>query len=127
MKLIALFTSLFIGSFALANELPARQVSIPINEAFIPAGFDSQSDAYVVASGIFPNGCYQWDRAEVSHDPKDKTHTVKAFASVSQGMCIMVLVPFTKEISLGQLESGKHTIRFHSDDGTYMEKQMEIE
>ncbi len=97
-----------------------------INGAYIPAGFDSTSDTYVVVNGVFQNGCYKWKRSEVA-DKDTFTHEVKSIASVSQGMCLMVLVPFQKEIRLGQMASGNHTIRFLNGDGTYLEKSMIVE
>jgi len=105
---------------------PSRDVEIMISDAFVPGGFDSDSDAYVVASGIFPNGCYTWKQAVVT-DRDSFNHDIKSVASVSQGMCLMVLVPFTKEIKLGKLDTGKHTLRFLNGDGTYLEKSMTVE
>jgi hypothetical protein len=49
-----------------ADDVPAvKEIVIGINDVFVPAGFDSESDAYVVVSGLFPNGCYQWKGASV--------------------------------------------------------------
>jgi hypothetical protein len=48
-------------------------------------------------------------------------------ATVSQGMCMMVLIPFTQEVRLGELQSGTHQLRFISGDGTYLQKTMVIE
>ena len=107
-------------------EDKTKEVMIGIADAFIPGGFNSGSDAYVVANGIFPNGCYRWARASVTN-VTDLTHEVKSFASVQQGLCLMVLVPFNKEIRLGKLARGNHSIRFLNGDGTYLEKQMTIE
>ncbi len=109
------------------QELPkVKEVVVGINDAYVPGGFDSDSEAYVVTSGIFPNGCYTYKRAEVSH-VDSYSHEIKSVASVSQGMCLMVLVPFTKEIKLGKLNSGKHTLKFLNGDGTYLEKTMTVE
>lgn len=123
-----------VGSFQFAGAQTSsqqprqaqREVMIGISDAFIPGGFDSASDAYVVTSGVFPNGCYRWSRAEVSHLPGN-VHEVRSFAKVQTGLCIMVLVPFTKEVQLGQLESGTHKVRFISGDDTYLEKQLIVE
>ena len=104
----------------------AKEVMIGINDAFIPGGFNSGSDAYVVASGMYPNGCYRWSRAQVANI-NDMTHEVRSFASVQQGLCLMVLVPFNREIRLGKLNRGVHAIRFLNGDGTYLEKQMTVE
>lgn len=104
----------------------SKEVMIGINDAFIPGGFNSASDAFVVASGVFPNGCYSWSKAEVNTLPGN-LHEVRSYATVRQGLCIMVLVPFNKEVRLGRMETGTHYIRFLNGDGTYLEKQMVIE
>lgn len=122
----AVVLAVFSGVNAVAGELPEKEVQIGVNDAYIPGGFDINSDVYVVTNGIFPNGCYKWKRAEVNHaDPY--MHEVKSVATVSQGMCLMVLVPFTKEVKLGKFAAGKHTLRFLNGDGTYLEKSMVVE
>lgn len=115
------------GAHAGTTQVPeVKEVQIGINDVFIPSGFDSNSDVYVVTNGIFPNGCYRWSKADVKHTDSF-THEVRSSAAVSQGMCIMVLVPFTKEVRLGKFEVGKHTLRFVNGDGTYLEKSLRIE
>ena len=115
------------GTYSRAGDaVEEKEVAVGINGAYIPAGFDSTSDTYVVVNGVFQNGCYKWKRSEVS-DKDSFTHEVKSIASVSQGMCLMVLVPFQKEIRLGQMATGNHTIRFLNGDGTYLEKLMVVE
>lgn len=103
-----------------------KDVAIGLNEVYVPGGFDSSADAYVVANGLFPNGCYSWKGADVKH-VDTFNHEVQPYATVSQGMCIMVLVPFTKEIRIGKLASGKHNLKFLNGDGTYLLKTMSIE
>lgn len=103
-----------------------KEIQVGFSDAFIPSGFDSNSETYVVASGIFPNSCYRWKEASVTH-PTDTNHEIAATASVSQGMCLMVLVPFTKEIRLGKLAVGTHMIKLVNGDGTYIQKQLTIE
>lgn len=104
----------------------SRDVTIAVNDVFVPGGFDSAADAYVVVSGIFPNTCYKWKEA-IRKDVTQFEHEVKSIASVNQGMCLMVLVPFSKDIRLGKLDSGTHTLRFISGDGTYLEKTLVVE
>ncbi len=103
-----------------------KEIQVGFNDAYIPSGFDSNSETYVVASGIFPNSCYRWKEATVKH-ASDVAHEIRASASVSQGMCLMVLVPFTKEIRLGKLSVGTHSVKLMNGDGTYIEKQLTIE
>lgn len=103
-----------------------KEVQIGLSGVYVPGGFDSNSDSFVVVNGIFPNGCYRWSRAEVK-DVDAYTHEIKSVAAVSQGMCIMVLVPFQKEVRLGKFSAGSHTLRFSNGDGTYFEKNLKIE
>ena len=115
------------GTSAQANQTPEpKEVVIGINDVYVPAGFDSEADAYVIVNGIFPNGCYRWKGAEVTHNDT-YSHEIKSKAMVSQGLCLMVLMPFTKEVRLGQLDSGVHKLRFVNGDGTYMEKTLKVE
>lgn len=113
-------------AFASAEQPPRKDVVVAINDAFVPGGFDSEADAYVVVSGIFPNGCYRWKDANVQNVNAFE-HEIKSVASVGQGMCLMVLVPFSRDVRLGKLNAGKHTLRFMSGDGTYLEKSMVVE
>lgn len=124
---VLIASSSLSASAAIRSEGEEKEVIVGIADAFIPGGFSSESDAYVVVNGLFQNGCYRWNRAEVKHGVEAKVHEVRSVASVSQGMCIMVMVPFTKEVTLGKLEAGEHKIRFVNGDGTYMEKTLQIE
>ena len=126
-KIIVLLTVAFLASISNAAIDPTpKEVQVGINGVFVPGGFDSTTDAYVVVSGIFQNGCYKWNRAErTSRDPF--THEIKSIASVTPGMCIMVMIPFQKEVRLGQLNAGEHTLRFLNGDGTFIEKKLTVE
>lgn len=126
MKYVMSILMLMSASFATATGLPAKDVVIGIHDVYVPGGFGPDSDAYVVVNGVFPNSCYRFGRAEVVD--KDKaTHEITSIARVQQGMCLQMLVPYTKEVRLGQLSSGTHTLRFMNGDGTYFERTMEIE
>ena len=124
--LSALIALVSFGAFATQTQ-ESIEVQIGINDVFVPGGFDAESDVYVVASGVFPNSCYSFKEAVVSQDKDTNIFSVNTMATVDQGMCLMVLVPFQKEVSLGVLGSGNHTIHFMSGDGTYLEKKIEIE
>lgn len=121
-----MFLIIWAPSMSSAAAAQDREVIVGINEAFIPGGFDIYSETYVVASGIFPNGCYKWSRVDVKHVDKFN-HEIRSVANVRQGMCIMVLIPFNKEVKLGKFDAGQHTLRFVNGDGTYLEKTMVVE
>ena len=121
----ALISTQAVAVSAVASPT-TKDVAIGLNEVYVPGGFDSEADSYVIASGLFPNGCYKWKNADVKH-VDTFNHEVQPYATVSQGMCIMVLVPYSKEIRLGKMASGTHTLKFLNGDGTYLQKSMTIE
>ena len=129
MKAIILATTLLLAaatSFANTDiNDEARLKPVHVNSAFIPSSFSSDADAYVIVSGIFPNGCYSWGRADVQHD--GFTHEITTLARVTDGPCLKMLIPFTEKVNLGQLEIGDHTVRFVNGDGTFMDKPVTIE
>ncbi len=129
LNLATMALSLFaFNQFAQAEGTTAqtREVIVGVSDVFVPGGFDSESDAYVVANGMFPNGCYRWKGSDVVN-VDTSTHEIKSTAVVTQGMCIMVLVPFSEEIHLGKLQSGSHTLRFLNGDGTFLERSLKVE
>ena len=132
---LSLFVATSVASMAFAattqnmkftRDYDFVEATVNISNAFIPNGFDEESDVFVVASGVYPNGCYRWKDAKINNKT-DFIHEVTATAQISQGMCIMVLVPFTREIRMGRMKSGQHTLRFMSEDGTYFEKNFAIQ
>lgn len=122
MKLMALCVLTMTVS---VSQGAVREMMIGISDALIPRA-RSTAEASIIVTGVFPNGCYRWSRAAVT-EISTQLHEVRSFANVQSGMCIMVLVPFMKEVSLGRLVPGQHTLRFVSGDGTYFEKQMLVE
>lgn len=108
-----------------ATRAVSNRAVVNINSVTIPSGFDNSSPTAVI-SGIFPNSCYSWDKAEVTNVDR-MTHEVRSYANIRQGMCLMVLIPFSEEVSLGKFDRGEHILRFHNGDGTYLEKKLSVE
>jgi hypothetical protein len=124
--ILALALALSAVPQGFAAEGDTREQVVSISDAYIPSGFDSSSDAFVVISGIFPNSCYRLRDAKVDHIGPG-LHEVRAYGLVQEGLCLMVLVPFNKEVQLGRLNPGEHAIRFVNGDGTYWEKKLTVE
>ena len=99
---------------------------IGVSDAYVPSGFDSGSEAFVVENGWFPNSCYKLKSVEVNHVGA-ALHEVTTKASVTEGLCLAVIIPFHKEVQLGKLALGTHKVHFLNGDGTYFEKQIVIE
>ncbi len=109
------------------SEPAPREVVVSVNDVFVPGGLKSTDRAFVLLSGLFPNGCYNWDRADVRvHGHHNLIH-ITPYAQVNQGMCIQVLVPFTREVVLGSLSAGTYRVRVSAGDGTYQEKTLNVE
>lgn len=123
---LALFVMPFQFSNAFAADGDVIERVIGVTDAYIPSGFDSGSAAFVVVNGMFPNSCYKLKDIEVkSVGPALQELTSKA--NVTQGLCLMVIIPWHREVQLGQLAVGTHKLHFMNGDGTYMEKQIVIE
>ena len=122
----ALIASFIAASQVQAGQTKTHEANINISDAYVPGGFSSETDAYVVVSGMFPNSCYTFKRAEVNQKGQ-MTHEVRSFATVSEQMCLMVLVPYQHEVRLGKLPVGEHTIRFVNGDSTFFEKKLVVE
>ena len=115
----------FTGSL-FAEQAPTKDVTLSVSEVYVPGGFSQDADAFVVVSGMFPNSCYKWSKADVSNTSQ-LVHEVKSIATVAQTMCLMVMIPYQKEVNLGRLSQGEHTLRFMNGDGTYFERTLTIE
>ncbi|MFN7905884.1 MAG: hypothetical protein ACK5P5_11945 [Pseudobdellovibrionaceae bacterium] len=125
-SILAAVAALGLHTAVQAEEIQPREVTAIVSETFVPNGFDSNTDAYVVVSGLFPNGCYRWKRADVDHVAAT-THEVRVIATVRPGVCPRMLIPFSEEVKLGTLSAGAHNIKIVNGDGTYFEKKMKIE
>jgi len=123
---LAAFTAFTFSAAALAKDGDVREKVVGINDVYIPSGFDSRSDAFIVANGWFPHSCYKLKGAEVEH-VGTALHQVTIKANVTEGLCLTVIIPFHKEVQLGKLAVGDHSIRMMNGDGTYMEKHLTIE
>jgi hypothetical protein len=111
---------------ALADEPPrSKEVVVDISSVYIPNGFGT-NDPFAVISGIFPNSCYAFKGVQVTN-LTPTLHEVRATATVRQGMCLMILIPYSEEAPLGKLDRGTHTLRFMSSNGTYTERSVEIQ
>jgi hypothetical protein len=130
MKFLALMfacaTAIFSqGVSALAADGDQHEKVVAISDAYVPSGFDSTSDSFVVLNGWFPNSCFKLEKTEVKH-VGPFLHEVTTKALVTEGLCLAVIIPFHKEVQLGKLATGDHTLHFMNGEGTYLEKHLMI-
>lgn len=123
---LAALTALSFSAAALAKDGDVHEKVIGAIDVYVPSGFDSSSEAFIVANGFFPHSCYKLKGAEVEH-VGTALHQVTLKANVTEGLCLTVIIPFHKEVQLGRLAVGEHAVRMMNGDGTYMEKRLTIE
>lgn len=108
-SLMGCFTfSLFASTDVGLPDMPdIREVSIAAEHVFVPKGFDSNDNSEVVATGWYPNPCYEWSRAVVRKN-QDAVHVdLKAFIKEGTDMvCIDMAVPYMETVKLGALKAG---------------------
>lgn len=115
-----------LSSVVHANQPKIKEIGISINSVLVPESTERTAEAKVVLSGNFPNSCYRWSRADVKHTSA-MTHEIRAKAFVTvDTMCLMVLVPYIQEVSLGILAPGEHNLKFYNGDGTFFERKMQV-
>ena len=107
-------------------DIEFREIPIEAKEVFITGSFSPNNDPYVIVSGDFPDGCHRWSRAEVLHK-SERLHEVILYGVVSNSKCLMVDTPFIKEVRLGRLAPGEHTVRFFNVDGSFFERQLIVD
>ncbi len=113
---------LFFASTLFATEQRIeKETYLNFSDVYVQKSRGIVEPKELLLNGMFPNGCHKWLKAEVTHLDKF-THEVRGLSKVAQGMCIMVMVPFTKEVDLGQLAEGEHLVRVINGDGTTIEK-----
>ena len=126
MALALIAMSFQFSSAALAADGDVHEKIVGVTDAYVPSGFDSGSDAFVVENGWFQNSCYKLKGIEVNN-VGPALHEVTTKASVTEGLCLAVIIPWHREVPLGKLVVGTHKVHFLNGDGTYMEKQIIIE
>lgn len=108
-----------------SEQNAVKEIAVGVNGVYVASDVKSNTDVIVVVNGLFPNGCYSLGEPRIDHK-SNFDHDIYTIAKVKQGICLRVLVPFTKEISVGKLAVGKHNLRFVADDGTSVEKIIDV-
>ncbi len=117
-----------LGAHAQSEDIQMIQSTVAINSAFVPGGFDSDNDVYVIVSGIFQNTCYTWREALVKKSGASPVLNIEVVANVIQGRpCMRVLVPFQKEVYIGKMSPGQYTLQFANGDGTFFTESLTID
>lgn len=105
-----------------AQAAPER-VEVAVETVMAPArGYDDNDNVQVVLYGMLPNACYRLEKHTVEKTPTPGRFKVRQFATRDHdGICaehadlpdfINMAVPFTQELSVGQLNAGTYSFEF---------------
>lgn len=104
--------------FSLAATVPAQAdtapslVPAPVEQVFVPVGFDSNDDAEVVVHGHFPSSCYKLGPIKSDVDFASRRIVVRVSAwFYRDGICHAMRVPYVASVKLGPLLDGDYTVR----------------
>ncbi len=84
---------------------------IPVEEIFVPKGFDTNDNSEIIVSGWLPNLCHKSPMTSVSI--KNKTIVIKVTAlkyDSSNPFCPEMIVPFVKAVPVGLLDKGNYKV-----------------
>lgn len=110
MKRFSIFAALLTFS-TFAAAVPEVIIS-PVDHLFVPQGFDNNDNVEVVVTGKFPNPCFIRNKIDVVVKEEKISITVTALKREDERseLCEPMTVPFTEEISIGNLQGGDYEI-----------------
>ncbi|MFZ4715197.1 MAG: hypothetical protein ACOYL6_15855 [Bacteriovoracaceae bacterium] len=104
---------IFVGSLILSSISMAAAVSTlaPIDNIYVPKGFDNNDSVEIMVSGFFPNLCYKRNTVNVEV-LKDviKVNVTALVDAEDFGICSEMVVPYLETVSLGNLQAGSYKI-----------------
>ena len=114
MKKMMMITSLlFLASTASAKGVKENLslVQVPVEHAYLPAGFDSNDNVEVVVEGYLPNLCYKSPRTNIEYKGSEIHIELLALKNETPGYaCAEMVVPFVQVAGLGVLDKGDYQI-----------------
>jgi hypothetical protein len=87
------------------------EVLLPVDNVFVPNGFDSNDNSEVIITGLLPNLCHKNAQAVVEMNGSNIDIKVKGMKyDASNPYCPEMVVPFMEKVELGVLNKGLYNI-----------------
>ncbi len=113
MKSLVIFLTVFLLQMHV-KAAPVDVLDIAPQHIFTLNGFDSNDNAQLVLTGIFPNTCYKVSETKVRVDKVNHRIDINDKAFHYNGtICMMMLVNYSKSVNLGVLSPGLYDIYVH--------------
>ena len=104
-------------SYAAVASLPGN-VSVDLEGAYVPIGFDDNDRSQVVVKGTFSNACYKIAEPQVRVDSQSRSIYIDQRAYIYDFICLQIIMPFTQVVDLGILPVGNFTLKDKSSGKT---------
>lgn len=127
--IVCITISLMVAIFGPLSDLSAQSVDktvdVGIAQIFVPNNLGSNREVVILASGLLsPQGCQRWDSYSINHESA-YVHVLNAKAKFKD-FCVGQILPFTREINLGNLEPGVHMLKYADEYLKPAEKTFEV-
>jgi hypothetical protein len=111
---LGVLASLAMANVVFAETAPDDQkqpevVSVPLTNAYIPKGFDSNDRVRLMVEGYFPSTCYRVREAQI--DRNDGTIGVTQTAFKYNGPCLWMMVSYSQPVNVGILKSTTYSLK----------------
>lgn len=123
------------------NTPTSTRLEIPVKALLAPQyGFEQKNNIDVVLYGSLPNGCYTLADTQIEKIGDGHTISVRQFANRdSSGICALngsgdsglpehmrLVVPFTNDISIGQLDVGDYNFLYTLENGAVGTRPLQV-
>lgn len=101
----------------------------PLDNLYVPSGFDNNDSVEVVVTGRFSNPCYSRNKVDVSYNEDVIDITVTALVpdpDQKARACPDMIVPFKEVISLGNLQGGEYKIVVNRDSEKALSDKLHV-
>lgn len=116
----------FTTSLMAANYSQAKSRLVPVTNAYIPLGFDSNDNAQLVVTGYLPDLCYQGPKYQAKLENGRVIVYVSAHQVTGDAVCPRVIVPFQMIVSLGQLSARDFEINVNPKTKSAIKEKLRI-
>ncbi|MFM8314018.1 MAG: hypothetical protein ACKOA8_07000, partial [Deltaproteobacteria bacterium] len=103
-------SSLAVRADVTPKEILPKTITVDLQKAYIPKGYDDNDRVQLVVEGQFPNSCYKVGPYATKVDPKTRTIHIQQQAYLYNGTCIQMLVPFSQVVDLGIIKQGQYKL-----------------
>ncbi|MBD66029.1 MAG: hypothetical protein CME62_12535 [Halobacteriovoraceae bacterium] len=119
-----LFTLLISGHLFAGTPI---EKMVPVDDVFVPNGFDDNDSTEVIISGFLPNLCHKSPKSVVKKkENKIEIEVTSLHYHESNPFCPEVIVPFTLSVDLGILKAKLHNLKINSNSQWEKKTQISI-